>query len=804
MILDKEDEDLDLAGWFNNLTIAAVLEETIEVDGAFVEEPNIARELPKLSVDATFDDPLEGMVSEGKWEEGDIADFGVYDLDEFTPDYEEIRQDFEQHEMFKPLTGEETISINLGDDENPKEIKIGANLSPEMSECPIKLLKDYQDIFAWQRTGSVTGTQSKKGIMYEDFSNNKFRTLKLADTIINAGVEEFISAFESLANLTDSLFIFNILEQWDASVLHLAAIVGKDDILRLVLDFVPDHLIAVQNSLGNTPLHVAAMGKRSRAVALLIRRMRDLPKVEDKNRILRMKNTRGNTALHEAVLNGNVNGTRHLLNEDLETVYWMNKTHTSPLYLAIQSEEPEIHKLLFSLRLEPSRIQGLPPIHGAILDNRFDLAAMILKENMELFAMTDSRGGNVFHLAAYLYRTKAFQFLEPRTEHLARQWDMNGDPPIHIASKMGYVELIEKLLPVSPHSNLQGQNLLHIAAKYGRASAVRYMLRHPILRKEIHLADHAGNTPLHLAAMYSQPAALIPLVLDEGIGSKYMNHECLTAFDIALDRFRREPTLRKRLTLMVLSSSTIGKSQDLNGTFLLVRPEARDEAFSIFASRKKKLNRDHVKDMINTRLLVATLVATVTFAAGFAVPGGFSGSGMATMLDKRLFQAFAICNTVAMFCSMLVVINLIYAQQNDVEVAIAANRNSVLPLSVALPAMSIAFLTGVTLIVGKLPWLANTIFYLGIVFLLLVSGATLLEYPPLLQTRYRPIRRAIFWLVRTYIHLWGVQTYLLDDSEDDRTTGGISTSGSRDGDGDLGTGDSATAKCGDAPHPPSH
>ncbi|KAI6668187.1 hypothetical protein NL676_028540 [Syzygium grande] len=609
---------------------------------------------------------------------------------------------------------------------------------------------------------------------------------RLEHIMFTADVEEFVSEIEKLANQTDLSASFNCLSPSGTSLLHLAANAGKDDILRLLLDYVPVHLIAAQNDNGNTPLHLATGAKRPRATAILIRRTRDLPNMEDKKKILRMKNKRGNTALHEAVLNGHVEGVGHLLNEDLETVYWKNEFQSSPLYLAaVESKDPAIHDVLFSLQLDPSRIQGLPPIQGAIMRARYDLATQILEKNGKLFEMTDSRGGNVFHLAAYMNMPRVFELLGPKTVHLAVQPDMNGDLPIHIASKMGYVELIKKLLPVPRLWNGRGQTVLHVAAKYGRTSAVRYMLRHPELRMLINDVDRAGNTASHLAAMYSQPAALIPLVMDERFLPGLINHECLTAFDIALDRFRKEPTLRKQLTLMVLSSSTIGKGPAISGSLLLLRPEARDEAFSIFSLRKKKVNPKHVKDLINARLLVATLVATVTFAAGFAIPGGFNGSdtafkddrGMATMLDKRLFQAFAICNTISMFCSMTTVINLIYAQQHDVEVAIAAVRRSVLPLIIALPAMSIAFLTGVTLTV---------------------------EYPTLLRSDHRPIRRLIYWLILAYIYFWGVQTYLLDDLEDDKKINGTSASQPSDGSGAQMTDDSATTGCGDAPHPPSH
>ncbi|XP_056163040.1 protein ACCELERATED CELL DEATH 6-like [Syzygium oleosum] len=625
-------------------------------------------------------------------------------------------------------------------------------------------------------------------------------------------VEEFISVIERLANKIDPSAIFNYVGPAGNSLLHAATLPGKDDILRLLLDYVPDHILAAQNDWGNTPLHVATLAKSSRAAAMLIRRTRDLPNVEEKIKILRMKNKHGETALHIAVGTGQVDGVRHLLNEDLELVYMENVQQASPLYSAVRCKDPAMHEVLFSLPLEPSRIQGMPPILNAVLLPGYDVAKRILEKNMKLFAMTDSRGGNVFHLAAYLNRSGVFKLLGPKTEYLVQQQDMNGDLPIHIAGKMGYVDLIEILLPVSQSLNLHGQTVLHVAAKYGRTSVVRYMLKHKVLGMAINDADHAGNTPSHLAAMYSQPAALIPLVIDERIDTHAINDKCWTTWDIALDRYRREPTLRKRLTLMVWASSTIGQLPFASGTFLILRPEARDEANSMLSLRKKKLNRDHVKDLINTRLVMATLVATVTFAAGFAVPGGFNSSdtaskddrGMATMLHKRLFQVFTICNTIAMFCSMIAVINLIYAQKNDVKVAIVADRHSMLPLAIALPAMSIAFLTGVTLTVGKLPWLANTIFYLGLVFLLILSGAVLIEYLPLLQSNHRPIRRLIFWLVLAYIYLWGVETHLLDDLEDDGMGSRISASQPPDGVGDRMIDGSTTAKCGDTPHPPRH
>ncbi|XP_018722465.2 ankyrin repeat-containing protein At2g01680-like [Eucalyptus grandis] len=269
---------------------------------------------------------------------------------------------------------------------------------------------------------------------------------------------------------------------------------------------------------------------------MLIHRARNLLNVEDKNLILRIKNRHGNTALHEAAICHHVGMVRRLLSEDSEPVYWMNVEKKSPLYLALYTSDSAIHNVLFSLLLEPSRIQGLPPVPGAILRKNYDLAAKILKKNIKLFAMTDSRSGHVIHLAAYTNQTEVFELLLPKTEYLARAQDMNGDLPIYIASKMGYVELIEKLYPISEFLNGRGQWTSFGSEIYTETSELRMLINDRY---------YAGNTALHLAVMHSQPVALIPLVLDKRINLFVLKHECLTALDIAQYRIRREYALRK-------------------------------------------------------------------------------------------------------------------------------------------------------------------------------------------------------------------------------------------------------------------
>ncbi|KAF8008208.1 hypothetical protein BT93_K2011 [Corymbia citriodora subsp. variegata] len=493
---------------------------------------------------------------------------------------------------------------------------------------------------------------------------------------------------------------------------------------------------------------------------MLIHQARNLSSGEDNNWILRRKNKHGNTALHEAVLTRDARLVSHLLSKDLEPVYWENLDRKSPLYLALDTGNSNIFQILFSHSLDPSRIEGLPPVHGVIAREQYDFLSMIFQKNMKLFTMTDSKGGNVFHLAAFKNVPEVFELLPPETEYLTREQDNNGDLPIHIASKMGHVALIEKLHPVLRCVNGQGQTILHVAAKYGREKAVRYILGHPSLGEMINERDRDGNTPLHLAAMFLQLGTLIYLLLDKRINSSLLKHEHLAAVDIALNH--QSGDIRLTLVQMLLESVS-ADTADL----IIRKPETRDKAYE-----NRSMPFPHrLKEAINTLLLVATLVTTVTFTAGFAVPGGFNGSdmaskddrGMATMLDNRMFQAFVISNTITMFCSMTSVVGFMLAYTAEVHLAIVGCLLGLVPLAIALPAMSVAFSIGVTLTVGKLPWLATAILILGSIFVLMITGVLLsscfaqLSVSRFYFQRLRPLHPLMSRFLRAFIYIFQLE-----------------------------------------------
>lgn len=81
--------------------------------------------------------------------------------------------------------------------------------------------------------------------------------------------------------------------------------------------------------------------------------------------------------------------------------------------------------------------------------------------------------------------------------------------------------------------------------------------------------------------------------------------------------------------------------------------------------------KDKVMTVAQTHLVVATLIVTITFAAGFTLPGGFDSNpgpnqGMAILIRKAAFKVFVYMDTIAFVCSTGVVFSYFTMASRDV------------------------------------------------------------------------------------------------------------------------------------------
>ncbi|KAK3417537.1 hypothetical protein EUGRSUZ_H03472 [Eucalyptus grandis] len=579
----------------------------------------------------------------------------------------------------------------------------------------------------------------------------------LHDAVKEGEVDKFIEALEKYSaeervSLSD---ILNMRGPSGNSFLHVVAGIKNVDILQALLEVVPDKRLAADaNYRGDTALHVAARAGRIRSAELLL----------GCGRTVDMANDAGNTALHEAVKNGDAELTRLLLSRASTSVYQANKEGKCPLYLAVEIGDSKILELLMEAMEENEvpwfRMQGMSPVHGAVVhrrafinyrkfpinfgskEDRYNVFGLGSRQNLphekihqvntlvvemlkkisklkrELFDLSGVGGRTPLHLAAYVNYVDGVKFLADEFASSAFEDDEDGYLPIHVARMLGHLEIMKELLrhwpdPEELQSLKEGQNILHIAAKYGRTSVVNYILGDPELEKLINAKDKEGNTPLHVATLEWQTKVLRSLTRDSRVNLKLVNNDNLTALDFVDDLNKFDAPLNEIKTATILICAGAPKSKDKE----ICRPKGLGpDRF------QKPQHLRRLRNVANTRMLVAALIGTMTFAAGFSVPGACNGSesdaGMAMLLNKPMYNVFVICNTVAMYNSIIAVVHLLWAQKNGWDPVRSAIRKSRLPLLIALATMSISFTAGVYVTVSKHTWIAIVTLIVGITSLI--------------------------------------------------------------------------------------
>ncbi|KAL1567696.1 protein ACCELERATED CELL DEATH 6-like [Salvia divinorum] len=531
------------------------------------------------------------------------------------------------------------------------------------------------------------------GLLDEEESYETAQTMdpKLYRAIMKDDILEFVRAMECDRQHGPTVSCVQLGPQ-NKTVLHVATSYASYEIVKLICKDLPD-LVAEKNARGDTALHIAARAGSSQLVTLLVNS-------DFAEGGLREKNEEGNTALHEALKYGHEEVARILINRNPLMPYSLNK------------EDNPVGSYSTS-----AKHKNKSPVFAAILGHNIDVIKLLWEKDPSMFQLRNSKGKSPLHAAVCMGFTEGVEFLLDRQFEFAYRKDKQGFNPIHSAASKGLVDMIQTMLQHRPDTGelltAHGQNILHVAARSGKYKAVEYMLKRPDMEMLINEKDVDGNTPLHLATIYAHPKLVGLLVRDKRVIPRLLNNNRQMALDIAEEQIEVGlVSFHKRLTCMALRAVDAPRAH---------KPNSRSTSFKLGDPETESW-----RDKINTILLVATLVATVTFQAGFTVPGGNNNThydpGIATMLKKVKFQEFVICNTIAMHTSVIVAVTLLWAQLGDPSSMRLALKSALLLLGIALAMMSIAFLAGVYLVVSTLCWLAITVLLISssFVFALIV------------------------------------------------------------------------------------
>ncbi|KAJ0102118.1 hypothetical protein Patl1_05794 [Pistacia atlantica] len=449
---------------------------------------------------------------------------------------------------------------------------------------------------------------------------------------------------------------------------HLSSETRKSiSFVREMLEKCTSLLLQV-NANGDTPLHVAARHGYSAIVEVLIDCAKSQPQdpesgLEHKQLMIRKSNNEGNSALHEAVVSDYVRVVEILTKEDPEFSYFANNLGETPLFIAAE------RGCLLSLREILERCKsaahegphGMTALHRAVENQHLGITRELLKNKQCLTKNRNERGWTPLHIAAYSGSFPIAKLLLESDISAAYVADKDRKmTPLHMAVSNAYpfhiwywpkkryvhMQIIEEIISQCPDCCQMvddgGWNVLHFAMTKLTVQQLNSLLENPILRDLVTKKDAKGNTPLHvLAACRPQ---VYPRIKKKLKASRYhdaVNQQNDTIHDIIVDG---SPQLQEEI--QELSSS--------DGTGPYRRGIISKNPLWIFIRLPKF---EKTKD---SELVVATLIATVTFTAALTMPGGYQSEkgpdqGTAFLSRKAAFQAFVLTDATAFVLSLAAV-----------------------------------------------------------------------------------------------------------------------------------------------------
>ncbi|KAL9459890.1 hypothetical protein AB3S75_003154 [Citrus x aurantiifolia] len=472
------------------------------------------------------------------------------------------------------------------------------------------------------------------------------------------------------------------------TALHIAARFGHKNVVMEILELRPD-LVSVENQKSETPMHVAARAGNFGVAKIFMRPHGNGNNTGTFDDILRKQDGEGNTPLHNAVRKCDGKMAFTMIRKDPELICYINKAGQGPNDLTL--------------------------LHIAIIKSNFVVMAKILEAKRGLINVLDERDRNPLHYAAALGHFEIACRLSDEDDTLAYQRDCNGQSPLHLASENGKLSLLQRLLHSYPDSieflDNKNRNILHLAAQNGHANVVVFISKLPEIEDMINSSDAEGNTPLHLAAINNHFNIVLILARNMRVNIRATNEKKQTA--LAILQLSNDPSEMSKFFAtkaleLAYERPSLHQNDILEGNGRSASGTGTTTADLIVGSKNE--------DMAQNLLVMATLVATLTFTSAFTIPGGYNDKGVPIFDTNLVFKAFVLTDTIAMTTSLtaaaLTFGHIFYKNAGDLPMKLIVAAIVLLPIG--LVSMLLAFMTGLWIVLSYNLTLAITVSAIGL------------------------------------------------------------------------------------------
>ncbi|GMJ11230.1 hypothetical protein like AT4G03500 [Hibiscus trionum] len=501
------------------------------------------------------------------------------------------------------------------------------------------------------------------------------------------------------------------------TALHDAVRNGYNQIVELLIGEDPG-LTLLTNDAGESPLFIA-LDRRHVEIAQRILDVAADFSIEGRNNM---------NVLHVAVIR-----SKH---EVITFVDYLWEIVTSRRVLTESS-------IKYGLKAVSVLVCGIRKVWGA--SNNLDYKNLVERlmsngKNRSALSETDASGWTPLHYAVHYGALDIFElfskYIYNENCSAAHITDGKGRSVVHIAAREGEVVILERLSDLVPEiwdlQDNQGQTALHLAVASKMLDSVRFILRSYLSYNElINQQDNEGNTALHLAVIEGDCDNIFDfLIKDSRVDKTVANSAGYTIMDILLLQdhgydYKKWITLNaaingglESLELAINKNGRKRRPTETRKIDQTTQPETKFEpaidAEVVGGHGLKYLNYNQLKEIGNTNALVATLVATVSFAAGITMPGGNKSDGpdegMPNLGGLSAFRVSVMANVIAFALSTLSMAFHYYSSYMEKlnRLALYTNLSTMLLIN-AIVAMGMSFSSGTYAVLSPTSGLANAV-----------------------------------------------------------------------------------------------